>query len=101
MQNLINTIYVNTKEENTMKFFDDDHIPTLDECLKEHMLQSRLEQIEEEINQRQVDVESLRNIEEDLRKNIVQLSGTLSQLYQLSGSLARIGITHDNTTSTI
>ena len=84
-----------------MKFFDDDHIPTLEECIKEHTLQSRLEQLEEEIHHRQADVKSLRNIEEDLRKSIVQLSGTLSQLYQLSGSLAWIGITQDNTTSTI
>ena len=82
-----------------MKFFDDDHIPTLEECIKEHTLQSRLEQLEEEINHRQADVKSLRNIEEELRKNIIQLSGTLSQLYQLSGSLARVGITRDNATS--
>lgn len=84
-----------------MKFFDDDHTPTLEECIKEHTLQSRLEQLEEETHQRQADVESLRNIEEDLRKNIVQLSGTLSQLYQLSGSLARIGILQDNATSIV
>ena len=81
-----------------MKFFDDDHIPTLEDCIKEYTLQSRLEQLEEEFNQRQANVESLRSIEEDLRKNIVQLSGTLSQLYQLSGSLARIGITQDDAT---
>ena len=29
-----------------MKFFDDDHIPTLEECIKEHTLQSRLEKLE-------------------------------------------------------
>ena len=84
-----------------MKFFDDDHIPTLEECIKEHTLQSRLEQLEEEIHHRQADVKSLRNIEEDLRKSIVQLSGTLSQLYQLSGSLARISASKDNETSMI
>lgn len=82
-----------------MKFFDDDHIPTLEECLKEHTLQSRLDELEEECTKRQADVESLRSIEEELRKNIIQLSGTLSQLYQLSGSLARVGITRDNATS--
>ena len=82
-----------------MKFFDDDHIPTLEECIKEYTLQSRLEQLEEEFNHRKADVESLRSIEEELRKNIIQLSGTLSQLYQLSGSLARVGITRDNATS--
>ena len=82
-----------------MKFFDDDHIPTLEECIKEHTLQSRLEQLEEEFNHRKADVEALRSIEEELRKNIIQLSGTLSQLYQLSGSLARVGITRDNATS--
>lgn len=84
-----------------MNFFDNDHIPTLDEYLKEYTLQSRLEQLEEEINHRQADVKSLRNIEEDLRKSIVQLSGTLSQLYQLSGSLARISASKDNETSMI
>ena len=84
-----------------MKFFDDDHIPTLEECLKEHTLQSRLDELTEEINQRQADVDALRSIEEDLRKNIVQLCNTLSQLYQMSGSLARIGITQDETMSTI
>ena len=84
-----------------MKFFDEDHIPTLEECIKEHTLQSRLEQLEEECTKRQADVDVLRSIEENLRKNIVHLSGTLSQLYQLSGSLAWIGITQDNTTLTI
>ena len=84
-----------------MNFFDDDHIPTLEECLKEHTLQSRLDELEEECTKRQADVESLRNIEEDLRKNIVQLSGTLSRLYQLSGSLARISASRDNETSMI
>ena len=82
-----------------MKFFDDDHIPTLEECIKEHTLQSRREQLEGEFNHRKADVEALRSIEEELRKNIIQLSGTLSQLYQLSGSLARVGITRDNATS--
>ena len=84
-----------------MKFFDDDHIPTLEECIKEHTLQSRLDELTEEINQRQVDVDALRSIEEDLRKNIVQLCNTLSQLYQMSGSLARIGILQDNATSIV
>lgn len=82
-----------------MNFFDDDHIPTLEECLKEHTLQSRLDELEEECTKRQADVEALKSIEEELRKNIVQLSGTLSQLYHLSGSLARVGITRDNATS--
>ena len=54
-----------------MKFFDDDHIPTLEECIKEHTLQSRLEQLEEEINHRQADVKSLRNIEEDILLHII------------------------------
>ena len=82
-----------------MNFFDDDHIPTLDDYIKEHRLQSRLEELEEECTKRQTDVETLRSIEHELRSSIVQLSGTLSQLYQLSGSLARVGVLQDHTTT--
>ena len=75
-----------------MKLFDDDRIPTPEECIKEFTIKSQLKQLEEEYAQRKSNVEILRSIEQNLRKSIVQLSNTLSQLYQLSGSLAQIGI---------
>jgi hypothetical protein len=75
-----------------MLLFDDDRIPTPEECIKEFTIKSQLKQLEEEYAQRKSDVEILRSIEQNLRKSIVQLSNTLSQLYQRSGSLAQIGI---------
>ena len=75
-----------------MKLFDDDRVPTPEECIQEFTIKSQLKKLEEEYAQRKTDVEILRSIEQTLRKNIVQLSSTLSQLYQLSGSLAQIGI---------
>ena len=75
-----------------MLLFDDDRIPTPEECIKEFTIKSQLKQLEEEYAQRKSDVEILRSIEQNLRKSIVQLSSTLSQLYQLSGNLAQIGI---------
>lgn len=75
-----------------MKLFDDDRIPTPEECIQEFTIKSQLKKLEEEYAQRKTDVEILRGIEQNLRKSIVQLSNTLSQLYQLSGSLAQIGI---------
>lgn len=78
-----------------MKLFDDDRIPTPEECIQEFTIKSQLKKLEEEYAQRKTDVEILRNIEQTLRKNIVQLSGTLSQLYALTGSLTQIGIPRD------
>ena len=78
-----------------MKLFDDDRIPTPEECIQEFTIKSQLKKLEEEYAQRKTDVEILRNIEQTLRKNIVQLSGTLSQLYALTGSLTQIGIPQD------
>lgn len=75
-----------------MLLFDDDRIPTPEECIKEFSIKSQLKQLEEEYAQRKSDVEILRSIEQNLRKSIVQLSNTLSQLYQLSGNLAQISI---------
>lgn len=78
-----------------MKLFDDDRIPTPEECIQEFTIKSQLKKLEEEYAQRKADVEILRSIEQTLRKNIVQLSGTLSQLYALTGSLTQIGIPQD------
>jgi len=75
-----------------MKLFDDDRIPTPEECIQEFTIKSQLKKLEEEYAQRKTDVEILRGIEQNLRKSIVQLSGTLSQLYALTGSLTQIGI---------
>ena len=75
-----------------MLLFDDDRVPTPEECIQELTIKSQLQKLEEECAKRKTDVEALRAIEQTLRKNIVQLSTTLSQLYQLSGSLALIGI---------
>lgn len=78
-----------------MLLFDDDRVPTPEECIQEFTIKSQLKKLEEEYAQRKTDVEILRNIEQTLRRNIVQLSGTLSQLYALTGSLTQIGIPQD------
>ena len=75
-----------------MNLFHDEQTPTPEECIKEFTIISQLKKLEVEYDQRKADVELLRNIEQTLRKNIIQLSGTLSQLYALSGSLAQISI---------
>ena len=79
-----------------MLLFDDDRVPTPEECIQEFTIKSQLKKLEEEYAKRKTDVEALRVIEQNLRKNIVQLSSTLSQLYQLSGSLALIGIPQED-----
>ena len=78
-----------------MNIFDDDRIPTPEECLKEWDFQTRLKALEKECAQRESTVAALQHTEQTLRNNIVKLSGTLSQLYQLSGSLAQISIPQD------
>jgi len=75
-----------------MKLFDDDRIPTPEECIQEFTIKSQLKKLEEEYAQRKTDVEILRGIEQNLRKSIVQLSGTLSQLYALTGTLSQAGM---------
>lgn len=75
-----------------MLLFDDDRVPTPEECIQEFTIKSQLKKLEEEYAQRKTDVEILRSIEQTLRKNIIQLSNTLSQLYALSGSLTQLGI---------
>ena len=79
-----------------MLLFDDDRVPTPEECIQEFTIKSQLKKLEEECAKRKTDVEALRTIEQTLRKNIVQLSSTLSQLYQLSGSLALIGMPQED-----
>lgn len=79
-----------------MLLFDDDRVPTPEECIQELTIKSQLKKLEEECATRKTDVEALRAIEQTLRKNIVLLSTTLSQLYQLSGSLALIGIPQED-----
>lgn len=78
-----------------MNIFNDDRIPTPEECLKEWDFQTRLKALEKECAQRESTVAALQHTEQTLRNNIVKLSGTLSQLYQLSGSLAQISIPQD------
>ena len=78
-----------------MNLFDDEHIPTPEECIKEFTITSQLKELEAEYDQRKADVELLRNIEQNLRKRIIELSSTLSQLYALSGSLAQNGMSQD------
>lgn len=78
-----------------MNIFDDDRIPTPVECLKEWDFQTRLKALEEECAQRESAVVVLQHTEQTLRNNIVKLSGTLSQLYALSGTLALCGMPVD------
>ena len=74
-----------------MKLFDNERIPTPEECIQEFTYRSQLQKLEQECAQRQATVEALKDIEQNLRKSIVQLSGTLSRLYELSGSLVQSG----------
>lgn len=71
-----------------MNLFDDDNIPTPEECIMEGNIKNRLKALEQEYAQRKATVDALRNIEQTMRANIVRLSDTLSQLYSLSGALA-------------
>lgn len=78
-----------------MNIFNDDRIPTPEECLKEWDFQTRLKALEEECAQRESAVMALQHAEQALRNNIVKLSGTLSQLYALAGTLALYGMPVD------
>lgn len=71
---------------------DNEPTVTLEECIQEFSIKSQLKALETEYDQRKATVEALRSIEQNLRKNIIQLSRTLSQLYALSGSLAQSGM---------
>ena len=71
-----------------MNLFDDDNIPTPEECITEGNIKRRLKALEQEYAQRKATVDALRNIEQTMRASIVRLSDTLSQLYSLSGVLA-------------
>lgn len=70
-----------------MNLFDDERIPTPEECIQEFTYQSQLQKLEQECAQRKASIEVLRDIEQSLRKSIVQLSHTLGQLYELNASL--------------
>ena len=75
---------------------DNDRIPTLTECLEEwgqkKPLLEDIEALKKERDELTVIVRTLRDIEQSLRKNIVQLSYTLSQLYEMSGNMVATGI---------
>ncbi len=73
-----------------MNIFDDDRIPTPEECIQEWTFKSRIKELEQECAQRKATVEALRSVEQNLRESIIHLSNTLSQLYALTGNLARI-----------
>lgn len=78
-----------------MNLFDDERIPTPEECIQEFTYRSQLQKLEQECAQRKATIEALRDIEQTLRKSIIQLSGTLSRLYELSGSLAQSNMSQD------
>ena len=75
---------------------DKDRTPTLTECLDEWSqkkpLLEDIEALKKERNELTVMVHTLRDVEQALRKSIVQLSHTLSQLYEMSGSMVVAGI---------
>ncbi len=75
---------------------DNDRVPTLTECLEEwgqkKPLLEDIEALKKERDELTVIVRTLRDIEQSLRKNIVQLSHTLSQLYEMSGNMVTAGI---------
>lgn len=75
---------------------DNDRVPTLSECLEEwgqkRPLLEDIEALKKERDELTVIVRTLRDIEQSLRKNIVQLSHTLSQLYEMSGNMVTAGI---------
>ena len=75
---------------------DKDRTPTLTECLEEwgqkKPVLEDIEALKKERDELTVTVRTLRDIEQTLRKNIVQLSHTLSQLYEMSGSMVAAGI---------
>lgn len=75
---------------------DKDTTPTLTECLEEWgQKKPFLEDIKaltKERDELTVTVRTLRDVEQTLRRNIVQLSHTLSQLYEMSGSMVAAGI---------
>ena len=70
---------------------DNDRVPTLTECLEEwgqkKPLLEDIEALKKERDELTVTVHTLRDIEQSLRKSIVQLSHTLGQLYELNASL--------------
>lgn len=78
---------------------DMDRVPTLTECLEEwgqkKPVLEDIEALKKEREELTVMVHTLRDVEQALRKNIVQLSHTLSQLYEMSGSMVNAGI-HQN-----
>ena len=75
---------------------DKDRVPTLTEYLEEweqkKPLLEDIEALKKERDELTVTVRTLRDIEQTLRKNIVQLSHTLSQLYEMSSNMVAAGI---------
>ena len=75
---------------------DKDRVPTLTECLEEwgqkKPVLEDIDALKKERDELTVIVRTLRDIEQSLRKNIVQLSHTLSQLYEMSGNMVTAGI---------
>lgn len=75
-----------------MNLFDDDRIPTPEECIQEFTYKSQLEKLEKECAHRKAVVETLESVEQYLRESIVHLSETLCQLYALAGTLSQSGM---------
>ena len=78
-----------------MNIFDDDSIPTPAECFREFQLNEKLAQLDRECMQRKSTIDSLQYVEQELRKDIVKLSDTLSRLYSLAGTLSQAGMSID------
>lgn len=73
-----------------MSIFDDDRIPTPQECITEWDFKCQLKALEQECAQRKAMIAALKDIEQTMREDIVRLSNTLGQLYDLAGKLAAI-----------
>lgn len=87
-----------------MNIFDDDRIPTPQECITEWDFKCQLKALEQECAQRKAMITALKDIEQTMRADIVRLSNTLSQLYDLAGKLAAINpsaVTQSEHTETI
>ena len=75
---------------------DKDRVPTLTECLEEwekkKPILEDIASLTQEREQLTITVRTLRDVEQSIRKSIVQLSHTLSQLYEMSGGMVNAGI---------
>jgi hypothetical protein len=75
---------------------DNDRVPTLTECLEEwgqkKPLLEGIEALKKERDELTITIHTLKDIEQSLRKSIVHMSHTLSQLYKMSSSMVNTEI---------